>query len=83
MPMSSTGRINEARIGVGRRIKELRQRQGISQSTFADMVSISRTYLCQVEHGSRNVTISNLVKISDGLDVPLVGLFEEEEDATR
>ena len=61
---------------LGQRIKELRNNKGISQEKFALSIGMDRTYFASVEAGKRNISIVNIKKIADGLDVSLSELFE-------
>ena len=61
---------------LGERIKILRNRMGISQEKFALFIGMDRTYLASVESGRRNISICNIKKIADGLNVSLSELFE-------
>jgi len=61
---------------LGLRIKNLRQKQAVSQEKFALKIGMDRTYLASVENGKRNVSIQNIKKISDGLGVSLSELFK-------
>lgn len=61
---------------LGKRIRELRQKTGLSQEKFALKISMDRTYFASVEAGKRNIAICNIKKIADGLDVTLSKLFE-------
>lgn len=54
---------------VGLRIKELRNRLGVSQEAFAYSIEMSRTYFAEVETGRRNVSIENIDRIAKGLGV--------------
>lgn len=74
--MHVEGDIAVIRHHVGGRIRRLRIERGLSQYRFADMISMDRTYLLNVEKGRRNVSIDNLIKISLGLGVPLSYMFE-------
>lgn len=60
---------------LGKRIKELRTKKGISQEKFALDIEMDRTYLASVEAGRRNISILNIKKIADGLGVTLSELF--------
>lgn len=62
---------------LGNRIKELRQKTGLSQEKFALKIEMDRTYFASVEAGRRNISIVNIKKIADGLGVTLSRLFEE------
>ncbi len=61
---------------LGKRIRELRQKTGLSQEKFALKIGMDRTYFASVEAGRRNIAICNIKKIADGLDVTLSELFE-------
>lgn len=61
---------------LGKRIKELRQKTGLSQEKFALKIGMDRTYFASVEAGKRNIAINNIKKIADGLGVSLSELFE-------
>lgn len=62
---------------LGKRIQKLRrERTGLSQEKFALKIELDRTYLASVEAGKRNISIVNIKKIADGLDITLHELFE-------
>ena len=42
-------------IALGKRIRELRKNQGISQEKFALQIGLDRTYYASVEAGKRNI----------------------------
>lgn len=60
---------------VGKRIRELRNKLGVSQEEFADMVGLDRTYITSVECGKRNISIVNIEKIAKALNVSLSEFF--------
>ena len=62
---------------LGERIKELRNKTGLSQEKFALSIGMDRTYFASVEAGRRNISICNIKKIADGLGVSLCELFEK------
>lgn len=64
---------------LGKRIRELRQQTGLSQEKFALKIGMDRTYFASVEAGKRNISIVNIKKIADGLEVTLSELFAFEE----
>jgi len=61
------------------RLKELRRRQGYSQETFAKKVELDRTYIAGIEAGKRNVSIVNLEKIANGLEISISELLDFEK----
>ncbi len=60
---------------IGTRIRELRKETGLSQEKFAARIGMDRTYFASVELGKRNISIINLEKIANGLNVSLSELF--------
>lgn len=63
-------------VDFGNRIKELRNKTGLSQERFALKIGMDRTYFASVEAGRRNIAICNIKKIADGLDLTLSELFQ-------
>jgi transcriptional regulator with XRE-family HTH domain len=59
---------------VGRNVKRLREAQGLSQESLADLAGLHRTFISQVERATKNVTVAALDKIARGLKVPLSDL---------
>ena len=47
----------DIRILVGKRVKELRNRLGVSQEELAEIAELDRTYITSVERGKRNISI--------------------------
>ena len=60
---------------IGVRIRELRKETGLSQEKFASKIGMDRTYFASVELGKRNISIVNLEKIAQGLNVSLSDMF--------
>ena len=63
-------------VKFGQRIRELRQKTGLSQEKFALMIGMDRTYFSSVESGKRNISLLNIKKIADGLEITVDKLFE-------
>ena len=64
------------RVKVGTRVKELRNRQGLSQEKLALKADMDRTYLASVESGKRNISIVNLEKLVNALGVTFEQFFQ-------
>lgn len=62
---------------IGNRIRELRSHIGLSQEKFAQKIGMDRTYFASVELGKRNISIVNIEKIANGLDVSLSEFFKD------
>ena len=61
---------------IGNRIRELRSHTGLSQEKFAQKIGMDRTYFASVELGKRNISIVNIEKIANGLEISLSELFD-------
>ena len=59
----------------GKRVRELRLSMKLSQEKFALKINMDRTYFSAVESGKRNISLENIKKIADGLNVTLEELF--------
>lgn len=59
----------------GLRVQKLRKAAGMSQEKFALSIDMDRTYLASVEAGRRNISINNIKKIADGLNITISELF--------
>ena len=60
---------------VGKRVKELRKKLGMSQEELADTAQLDRTYITSVERGKRNISIVNVEKLANALQVSLAEFF--------
>lgn len=60
---------------LGLTIKDLRQQKGLSQEKFSLSIDMDRTYLASVEAGKRNISLLNIQKIANGLNISLSDLF--------
>ena len=68
---------------VGRNVKRLRVKVGLSQAALADRMGVDRAYVSGLELGQRNPTIVTLWHIAQALGVKLRLFFEEEKAARR
>lgn len=62
---------------LGETIRLYREKTGMSQETFALNIGMDRTYYSTVENGKHNITINNLKKICDGLNITLSELLKD------
>lgn len=66
----------DIKLQVGQRIRELRTDLGFSQERFALKIEMDRTYLASVEAGHRNISLLNLQKIVQELDISFSEFFD-------
>lgn len=67
------------RIRYGKAVRDARIKKGISQERLADLSELHRTYISDIELGKRNVSIDNIEKIADALDMKISDIFLEME----
>ena len=69
----------EIQKAFGLKVQQLRKETGMSQEKFALSIDMDRTYLASVEAGKRNISINNIKKIADGLNICISELFDNIE----
>lgn len=74
---------NLIQIKFGETLKLLRTEKGISQEKLAELSGLHRTYISDIERGERNVSLVNIVRIAEGLEVEIAELFKEIEQLKR
>jgi transcriptional regulator with XRE-family HTH domain len=62
---------------VAQNIHKFRMQKGYSQEELGEMTGLHRTYIGSVERAERNISIINIDKIANALDVNIIELFKE------
>lgn len=60
----------EPKVVVGRNIKRHRKEQNLTQEALADRCGIHPVELARAERGTRDMRISTVAKIANGLRIP-------------
>lgn len=60
----------------GLRIQQERKKLGISQEELAYRAGLHRTYIGMIERAERNITLGNIKKLADALQLRIKDLFE-------
>lgn len=63
-------------IKFGHNVRRLRKTKNISQEELAFRANLHRTYIGMIERAEKNITLINIEKISNALNVNIVDLFE-------
>ncbi|WII93860.1 helix-turn-helix transcriptional regulator [Kingella negevensis] len=63
------------RLIFAQNMRQIRRLKEISQEELAFESGISKTYICEIEHGSRAVSIGVMGRIADALSIPLEKLL--------
>lgn len=61
----------------GSNVKKYRQAMGISQEVFAEKCGLHRTYISAIECYRRSISLENIQRIADTLEVETYKLFLE------
>lgn len=64
----------------GRRLAALRKARGWSQERLALESGLARSYLGGVERGQRNISLLNIIRLAQTLQLPPAELMFFEED---
>lgn len=65
----------EILIQFGNRVRELRQKKGLSQEELSFKADMHRTYIGMIERAEKNITLINIEKIANALDISIENLF--------
>lgn len=60
-------------------VKELRRKKQLSQEELANRCGLHRTYITDIEHGTRNVSLKNISRIAHAVEESLQDLFARVE----
>lgn len=60
----------------GRKVQLYRKKRGLSQEELSFAADLHRTYISQIEAGSRNVALKNIVRIAKALKISPKDLFD-------
>jgi transcriptional regulator with XRE-family HTH domain len=60
---------------LGENVRTERVRQGLSQEELADKAGFHRTYIGMIERAERNITLRNLERLAEALEVSIADLI--------
>ena len=63
------------RAAFGRRVRELRVEKGLSQEELAHRADLDRSYVGQVERGERNISLDNIHRLAEAMNVQAAALL--------
>jgi len=67
---------NNVLIKFGKSVRKVREEKSWTQEELADNANLHRTYIGMIERAEKNITLINIKKIADALDVPINNLVE-------
>ncbi|MDX9991030.1 MAG: helix-turn-helix domain-containing protein [Anaerolineales bacterium] len=65
-------------IDVGIRLRQLREKRGVSMRTLATMSGLSANALSMIERGKTSPSVSTLYRLAEALEVPVTQFFSPE-----
>ena len=63
----------------GNNLRKYRVQKVISQEAFADMCGMHRTYISAIECYRRSISLENIQRIADALEIETYKLFIEDK----
>ena len=65
----------EILIKFGKKVREIRIKQNLSQEKLATKAGVHRTYIGMIERAEKNITLGNIEKIAKALGLSVKELF--------
>jgi XRE family aerobic/anaerobic benzoate catabolism transcriptional regulator len=69
--------------GIGRRVREARERRSMARKTLSQNSNVSERYLAHLEAGEANVSVLLLRNVARALDLPLTELIDAQESSVE
>lgn len=63
-------------IKFGEKVRETRKEKGLSQEELAHKADLHRTYIGMIERAEKNITLINIEKVANALEVDIIKLLE-------
>lgn len=70
-------------VNFGKKVRFLRNHIGISQEELAFKADLHRTYIGMIERAEKNITLINIEKIANALNVNISELFHGEDQISK
>ena len=64
----------------GTNVRRIRESKGLSQEALADKADLHRTYISDIERFTRNISLENVQKIANALEVEPSELLTLEDE---
>ena len=60
----------------GRKVRMERERRNFSQEKLGELAGVHRTYIGMIERGEKNITLLNIEKIAEAMDLTLKQIMD-------
>jgi len=74
--VARTGQRHPAQVELGRRARARREALDISQMELAERIALHFTFVSEVERGGRNLSLSSLLRLAEGLEINPAALVD-------
>ena len=64
----------------GKNVQKIRKIRHLSQEQLAELAGVHRTYIGMIERAEKNITLYNIERIAQGLNVPIVELLSVNDN---
>lgn len=64
----------------GANVRKFRKEKGVSQEKLAELCGLHRTYISDIERFQRSISLENIQRIADALNIETHRLFIEAEE---
>lgn len=64
-------------IHFGENVRKFRKEKGLSQEQLAFKADLHRTYVGMIERAEKNITLLNIEKIANALEISINNLFND------
>ena len=71
---------NKVKLTFGLTIKQIRISRSLSQEQLAEITGLHRTYISEVERGDRNLSLINIIKLCNALQIKPSQFFKSFEE---
>ena len=65
----------EVLIKFGEKVRDIRKEKGLSQEQLSFKAELHRTYIGMIERAEKNITLVNIEKIANALEINISELF--------
>src|SRR5207244_2891574 len=80
LPPTGTSENGDFLLSLGRRVRESRNRRGLTRKQVSQEADVSERHLAQLEAGEGNISVVLLQRIAEALHVPIASLFAPQID---
>ena len=67
--------MDSIQLKFGNNIRKYRKSKGYSQEKLAELSGLHRTYISDIERGSRSISLNNIERLANALEIEIYKLF--------